>query len=316
MRSSCESLENCEHRVDSGLQKIRHSSFPPSCNKPSLPWFDIRVFYVRVSNFTVDDTTPQSLLLNHIPLGHDTILEVNGARCQIYSDGASCVLRRDRVDKKSEEAIFVSTASIRSTGSVKFEVFYKEDLVLTGILEMSGSNGIIGESKNIERGWSLNCESMMNCGTGFLKARQSMSPEMLSPIVEVFVAGCYSGTPIILTKTLQLNHRKKHTRKGMLDAIPEYETTASPKDGSPRLDLQIPDYSHYYKPDGEEDFNHSYWGQTDYMEHEDGDLSFFNAGVRVGVGIGLGICVGLGVGVGLLARTYKATTGTFKRRLF
>lgn len=51
------------------------------------------------------------------------------------------------------------------------------------------------------------------------------------------------------------------------------------------------------------------------MDGEDGELSWFNAGVRVGVGIGLGICLGIGIGVGLLVRTYQATTGNFKRRL-
>lgn len=316
MEISCESLKNNGHRVDTGHQKTRHPSFPASCNKPSLPWFDIRVFYVRVSNFTVDDTTPQSLTLNHIPLSHDTILEVNGARCPIYSDGSSCILRRDRFDKKSEEMTFVSTDGIRSTGSVKFEVFYEENLVLTGMLEMSTGNGVVGEPKNVASGWSLNCESVMSCGTGFLKARQSRSSEMVSPTIEVYIAGSYSGTPIILSKTLLLNHRKKHNRKGVLDAIPEYETTESPKVVSPRFDLQLTDHSNHYKSEAADDYNRSYWGQIDYMEGEDGELSWFNAGVRVGVGIGLGICVGLGVGVGLLAHTYQSTTGTFKRRLF
>lgn len=51
------------------------------------------------------------------------------------------------------------------------------------------------------------------------------------------------------------------------------------------------------------------------MDGEDGELSWFNAGVRVGVGIGLGVCLGVGIGVGLLVRTYQATTRTFKRRL-
>ena len=47
---------------------------------------------------------------------------------------------------------------------------------------------------------------------------------------------------------------------------------------------------------------------------EDGELSWFNAGVRVGVGIGLGIFVGVGIGVSLLARSYQTTTRKFKRR--
>jgi hypothetical protein len=53
-----------------------------------------------------------------------------------------------------------------------------------------------------------------------------------------------------------------------------------------------------------------------YGEGEDGELSWFNAGVRVGVGIGLGMCLGVGIGVGLLVRTYQATTRTFRRNIF
>lgn len=49
---------------------------------------------------------------------------------------------------------------------------------------------------------------------------------------------------------------------------------------------------------------------------EDGQLTWFNAGVRVGVGIGLGMCLGVGIGVGLLMRSYQATTRNFRRRFF
>lgn len=49
---------------------------------------------------------------------------------------------------------------------------------------------------------------------------------------------------------------------------------------------------------------------------EDGQLSWFNAGVRVGVGIGLGMCLGVGIGVGLLMRSYHATTSNLRRRFF
>lgn len=55
---------------------------------------------------------------------------------------------------------------------------------------------------------------------------------------------------------------------------------------------------------------------ADMYGGEDGELSWFNAGVRVGVGIGLGMCVGIGIGVGLLMRTYQATTRNFRRRFF
>ncbi|CAN6544089.1 unnamed protein product [Malus baccata var. baccata] len=67
-----------------------------------------------------------------------------------------------------------------------------------------------------------------------------------------------------------------------------------------------------YKPENGE--NHMYSG-TAYLEVEDGEPSWFNAGVRVGVGIGLSICVGVGIGVGLLVRTYQDNTRNFQRQL-
>ncbi|XP_022852957.1 uncharacterized protein At1g01500-like isoform X1 [Olea europaea var. sylvestris] len=291
---------------------IRHPSYQSS-SKFSLPWFDTRVFYVRISNFRVDDSTPEFLTLDHIPLIPDTLLEVNGVRCSIELKRVSCLLRRDRVDKKSEEATFVSTDSIRLNGSARFEVFNKKELVLSGILEMSRANGSMKESNNLARKWSMNCESVMTGGSGFLKGKHIKGAESSLPTVEVYVAGCFSGTPIILTKTLQLNHAKKN-KKGMLDMIPECDASESHEDVASGHDLQVAEYGSY-KPESDEDYDDMYWRRTEYVEGEDGELSWFNAGVRVGVGIGLGICLGVGIGVGLLVRTYRTTTRKFKRRL-
>ncbi|KAK4351981.1 hypothetical protein RND71_027499 [Anisodus tanguticus] len=289
--------------ADPGLQIIRHPSYQ-SCGKLSLSWFYIRVFYIRISNYMVEDSTPEILTLNHIPLSPDTLLDVNGKRCSMYLEGASCLLRRDRVDKTAEEATFVSTDSIRLSGNVNFEVLHKDELVLSGTLEMADINGFTGESKNCLRRWSMNCESVLIAGTGFLKGKHVVGSESLSPTIEVYVAGCFCGTPIILTKTLQLNHRKKHHRKGMLDSIPEHETVEQHKKVSSEYDLQVTEYRNY-KPESEEDYN-MYWRGMELMDGEDG-MSWFNAGVRVGVGIGLGVCVG----VGLLVRT----TRNLRRRL-
>ncbi|KAF7829680.1 Erythronate-4-phosphate dehydrogenase family protein [Senna tora] len=295
------------------LQIIKYSPYK-SCAKLSSAWFDLRVFYVRISHFTVDGSTPEFLTLNHIPLSPDTLLELNGVRSSSYSDGVSSVLRRDRVDKKSEEVTFVSTDSIRLTGSMKFEVYDREDCFLSGILEMSNSNGFIGESHCNTKQWSMTCETEVTSSSSFLKEKHVASPELTSPTIEVYVAGCFSGAPIILTKTLQLNFRKKQNRKYMLDAIPEYETTDCQKDVSDGLHLQVADYRRF-KLENEEEYNSMYWQRRGYIEGEDGELSWFNAGVRVGVGIGLGICLGIGVGVGLLVRSYQATTRSFRRRL-
>lgn len=64
---------------------------------------------------------------------------------------------------------------------------------------------------------------------------------------------------------------------------------------------------------------HSYYERLrldDFGDGEDGELTWFTAGVRVGVGLGLGLMLGVGIGVGLMVKTYHTTTRTLKRGLF
>ncbi|KAJ4851442.1 hypothetical protein Tsubulata_031890 [Turnera subulata] len=310
MENSYESY-NGNGSIDNGHAVMRHTSYQTNM-RVSLHWLDLRVFYVRVSKCEIDESTPEYLTVNHIPLYPDTLLEVNGIRTGINSDEVSVILRRDRLDKRSEEAIFVSTDSIRMTGSVKFEVFDKDVLLLSGVLELCHQNGFITESRNHVQRWNMNCETDMTAGTGFLKAKHPKGPDSASPTVEVYVAGSFSGTPIIMTKTLQLSLRKKQVRKGTLDSIPENEATESQENIPSEHPLQLSEYPNH-KPETE-GYNHLYSGM-EYLEGEDGELSWFNAGVRVGVGIGLSVCLGIGIGVGLLVKTYQGTTRNFRRRL-
>lgn len=298
-----------DESLNSGRKIIMHPLYLPR----TLPWLDLKVFYVRVSNIEADDSMPENLTLNHVPLTPDTIIEMNGRRSSIYSDWVSSVLRRDRVDRTSEEVTFVSTDSIRINGSVRFEVCHRDDMLLCGVLELSDANGYIGEAKNHGKKWSMKCQQMKLDGTCFLKGKQHLSPESASPTVEVYVAACFSGTPIILTKTLQPGFRKKHQMKLVLDSIPEHETSLQQKLFS-EDDLQSSEYQAYKRDTDDIDYSNMY-SREDYIEREDGELSWFNAGVRVGVGIGLGICLGVGIGVGVLVRTYQATTNNFRRRL-
>ncbi|KAG2281794.1 hypothetical protein Bca52824_053014 [Brassica carinata] len=290
-------VEPCETRNNgAAYQMVRyqnhHNSRIPSSSTALLssPLLELRVFYVRISNFKVDESTPEILTITHIPLDPVTLVEINGVRTSIVSSQ----LRRDRVGKNSESATYISTDSIRLSGSVKFEVYDRDDLVLSGTLEMSG-----GGSNSVKQPWGMNCEA---AGCGFLKEKHVGCSELSSllPSVEVYVTGCFSGTPIILTKTLQLGFRKKKSRRTGLDSIAEYEA------GEPWKDFEVTEYGSY-----KEGYDDMYLGR----EYEDGEMSWFNAGVRVGVGIGLGVCVGLGVGVGLLVRTYQSTTRNFRRRL-
>ncbi|XP_030528153.1 uncharacterized protein At1g01500-like [Rhodamnia argentea] len=177
---------NGEAADHNGLKLIRYSAYQ-TCTKLSSAWFDLRVFYVRISNFQVNDLTPESLTPNHTPLDPETLLEVNATRSSIYSDGVSCLLRGDRIDKKSEEATFVSTDAIRLTGSVKIEFFDRDDRILLGALDMYFSNGSTGESKGNTKRWSMKCQSKMAVGNGFLKGEHNMGLESRPPTTEVHV---------------------------------------------------------------------------------------------------------------------------------
>ena len=107
---------------------------------------------MRVRNFQTDQFTPEFLTLGHIPLSHDTLLEVNGVRSGTYSDGLlSSVLRRDRVDKKSVEATFVSTDSVRFTGSIKFEVYDKDNVCYRGYWRCLVQMVLLGSLKVMTR---------------------------------------------------------------------------------------------------------------------------------------------------------------------
>ncbi|XP_068654861.1 uncharacterized protein At1g01500-like [Aristolochia californica] len=299
-----------DEAANPGWKSIRQLS----CQSKKSSWFDLRVFFVRISNCDIDESTPEFLTLNHIPLCPDTLLEVNGGRNTLYSDTVSSLLRRDRVDRKSEEATFVSTDNIRMTGSVRFDVYVREHLLLSGVLERSNSNGF-SQSKTHSKRWCMNCQSPMTAGSGFFPGKPNMaSSELHSPTVEVYVAGCFSDNPIILTKTFQLNFHRKLLRKNTLDSIPEYETAETKKVEPSELALQVSEFGDYRQENGDED-DYSLYAGAEYIESEDGELSWFNAGVRVGVGIGLGICLGIGIGVGLLVHTYQTTTRNFKRRL-
>ncbi|KAL6290351.1 hypothetical protein ACE6H2_007861 [Prunus campanulata] len=290
-------------------------------NGPSLAhsaWFEIRLFYVRVAPCVID-SVPDHLTLRHLRREIGVSLEINGAKVPA-SDSASLTLRRDRVDKESSEVTYVSTDSVRVTGPVEFEVYENNDMVLCGSLErMEGVwlNGNAGGLKNDSKtGWSMDCYMAASINSGssaFFQPKLGLS----SPSIEVYIAGCCSGVPVILTKTIQISPRRKGTRHAMLDAIPEDEEVGKEHGKScnglvrhRKVQITEPEIDEY---ESEGKIGHHFYSDDMYTG-EDGQLTWFNAGVRVGVGIGLGMCLGIGIGVGLLMRSYQATTSNFRRR--
>lgn len=199
---------------------MNNSSLQPS------GWFEIRLFYVRISPCAIG-SIPDRLNLRHLRREIGVVLEINGSRV-LASDTAVVTLRRDRVDKETSEVTYVSTDSVRVTGAVEFEVHEEEEMVLCGSLERmesNWSNGSVGlEINPNSAGWSLDCYAGA-IGNGGAGASSFFQPKLgiSSPSIEVYIAGCCSGSPVILTKMILISPRRKPSRHGVLDAIPEDE---------------------------------------------------------------------------------------------
>lgn len=296
------------------------------CPIPSASWLDVRVFYVRVSCCSLEDA-PECLTIRCVPRNSDSSLEVNGNRVPPAETGV-LMLRRDRVDTESAEVTYISTDRLRTTGSLPFEVCDKEQSLICGSVEMldGWSDGqafdrlsAVGTvTKICKTGWTMDCKcSISSPGCVFLQGRRdSANSSLSSPSLEVYVAGRYSGSAVILTQTVQLLPTRKHCRRSTLDAIPETDELGRTNNNDFALSDQMNDHTFYHKMDSKPAGALTIYEPGGYMEGDDGEITWFNAGVRVGVGIGLGMCVGLGIGVGLLMRTYQATTRTFRRRFF
>ncbi|KAI3818552.1 hypothetical protein L1987_12362 [Smallanthus sonchifolius] len=299
---------NC--RITNGSGDIHHQS--------TTGWFEIRLFYVRITPCAFN-TVPGHLTLRNLRREIGVALEINGVRVPSAST-ALVTLRRDRVDKESSEVTYVSTDNIRVSGAVEFEVIDDElddrEMVLCGSLERIEpiwTNGGLDKGNihnhGSKTGWSMDfyAGNVYKCGN-------------CSPSIEVYIAGCCSSVPVILTKTIQVSPRRRGSRHGMLDAIPEDEEVVKEpvRDNGTvwqrKLGVQHTG-EESYEYESEVKVRPSYYSEEMYYD-EDGQLTWFNAGVRVGVGIGLGMCLGIGIGVGLLMRSYQATTRNFRRRFF
>ncbi|KAK2650209.1 hypothetical protein Ddye_017698 [Dipteronia dyeriana] len=296
-------FQESPHERSNSYNLISNSSISHSA------WLEIRLFYVRITPCVIS-SVPDHLTICHMRREIGVSLEINGSRVP-SSDVASLTLRRDRLNKESSEVTYVSTDSVRVTGSIEFEVLEDKNMVLCGSFERMESTW--NSESDAKAGWSMDCYMAIGSNSSaFFQPKLGVS----APSIEVYIAGCCGGVPVILTKTINVSPRKKGSRHGMLDAIPEDEEIGKElktADGMVRQrKLQIAEAEvDDYESDGK-------IGDRLYSEDmyygEDGQLSWFNAGVRVGVGIGLGMCVGIGIGVGLLMRSYQATTGKFRRR--
>lgn len=271
----------------------------------------LRVFYLKLSRCELNESMLDTLTITHTPLTSDTILEANGDRPITNDNGnVSCPLYRDRVDAASREATFVSTETVRMTGSVRFEVRVgKDERLLVGIMEMCDVPDGFGR---VEKNgcWVMKCQVSMQRGSGFLKGG---GEDAKSPMIEVYVASLFRGNPIVFTKAMKLRFRRRRQVKApFMEPIPECGEHAE----DAKEVLPDPQYRCYKPETGIDDVDlDGLYARTAGLEGEDSELSWFTAGVRIGVGISLGICLGVGISAGLLARSYQSTSRNLRRRL-
>lgn len=218
----------------------------------------------------------------------------------------------------------MTTSSVRVTGSVDFEVYEGKDMVLCGSLlrvESGWGNASSAGSENDSKtGWTMDCYMAASL-TGGASAFFQPKLGVCSPSIEVYIAGCCSGSPVILTKTIQVSPRRKPSRHGALDAIPEDEVLGKEHKScnglvhQPKGKVQITEAEQVDYELLDMKAEHDFYPEQAFI-NEDGQLTWFNAGVRVGVGIGLGMCLGIGIGVGLLMSSYQTATRSFRRRFW
>ncbi|KAL6010553.1 hypothetical protein ACLOJK_000987 [Asimina triloba] len=242
--------------------------------------FEIRVVYIRA----VSSSDMQSTLrISFPPRDPKSCLQVNGLMVD-PSARISRTLNKHRADALMAESIYVNTDRIKFSGpSLPFEVALGQqgysDVLVCGVLRRS--DGVDGG----DRMWVVECE-------------EGGCRELDGGLVDVYFAGRSVGRPLLLNGVVELKRR----RNG-LDCIPEGDEMASHNSKDKWEEVSSDLCENQYQEEQE----------TGAYPEEEEELSWFNAGVRVGMGLGLGICISLGVGVGLVMRTYQAAAGAFRR---
>jgi hypothetical protein len=216
---------------------LGYNSKVSSSNVQATAWLDVRVVYVRVSGCPLDDDAPESLTVRFPARSIGTALEVNGGRIS-PSEEALLVLRRDRIGTESAEATYVSTDNLRASGaSVSYEVFNRDEALVSGTIEQQSEPRPppADAANSTHQEWKMECNCVVGqSGCVFLKCRNDYPSMSLAPapVVEVCVVGRFSGTPVILTRTVQMSARRRLNRKITLDAIPESEAVGRTSTGS------------------------------------------------------------------------------------
>jgi len=200
----------------------------------------------------------------------------------------SFTLRRDKT------CCYVSTDFWKIRRKTSFEVCDGDDVWLTCVLTPG------------DGAWTLECKIAEAAEAKGAQPRWEMN-------IEVSLVGKFQDCPCFLQETA-VTTRRISRGKGLsaLKAIDEEgvcQEAADQNAAGKAEGLEVPDFSERFI-----ETYKSLGGTGTLSEGESGDITWFNAGLRIGVGVGLGICLGAGLGAGILVRSYQVTANTLKKR--
>ncbi|OVA13019.1 hypothetical protein BVC80_8945g23 [Macleaya cordata] len=282
-----------DHPLRSNFTPVIHHK-PYKITKEYLT-FEIKVTYMRIISSSIN---MQSYSLNLIFLPrdlHSSCLQINGLNIN-PSEKISRPLNRHRSDALMSETIYVNTDRIKFKGfSLPFEV------------QIQDSSSTVLVSGNLRRkvsgfsGGKDDCMWVLECKEG------GITEFINGGAVDVYFAGRSLGKPLLLNELVELKKWKG------LDFIPDDDDDdETPCDKSKELG-EKPNIGGFDEHEYNKNAQHSGYTDVDQIFVEEEEVSLFNAGVRVGIGLGLGMCLSVGVGLGLIVRTYKTTSGAFRK---
>mmetsp|Transcript_4304 Transcript_4304/g.11134 ORF Transcript_4304/g.11134 Transcript_4304/m.11134 type:complete len:283 (-) Transcript_4304:64-912(-) len=256
--------------------------------------FETQAFFVRTKGAGNIESWPDVLTVRGVAEQNDasTSVEVNGSRVRV--NDMKLYLRRDK------PCCYVCTDVWVFSESVALEICDKDDVWLQCVLKLhpDEENG---------SSWTLQCKLEEEPEGGDVQPRWELN-------LEVSLVGKVDGFPCFLSQTAKTTRKIRAGRRPSMKSITEDENASSTVEEHLEKEqnsiLQMPDFAKQF-----EQAYSSLGGQGTLTEGGEGELTWFNAGLRIGVGVGLGICLGAGLGAGILMRSYQATTSSLKRRL-
>ncbi|KAK9099624.1 hypothetical protein Syun_026669 [Stephania yunnanensis] len=263
-------------------------------SKQVLGSIELKVIYLRVITSSSYPNTMQNCISLRFPPRDSqfcSCLEINGFKIS-PRERATRALNRHREDAFMSESIYVNTDTIRFRGScLPFEVRLQGSVVvLSGTLRVK-ENGICGGIDNSKE----DCKKwIMECKRGGGADEQISGSNIL--LVDAYFAGRSAGKPVLLNCFAELN--KKTDWRG-LDCIHEGEEIKDFHSKQEQEEKLVKEFDKHKITDAQE----SNADEEEMYAEEEGQLSWFNEGVRVGIGLGVGLSIGVGVSLGLLRRT-------------